>query len=196
MSADATGHTFRHAPFNGSTLIVLLAIADTVNDQNDNDFWMGFERLAKKCRMHRNTVRMAVLELVETGWLDCIKLSEGGYPSRYRFMFDDAREVIYEARKPRSTRVIDAGLSETNPRNPRENPAQSTRETRVDGAGYINPKESKRYAPGSKDDPAAQRSTKRNAGTECKTCFGSGWISEPESTQAERCPVCTTTNES
>ena len=196
MSADATGHAFRHAPFNGSTLIVLLAIADTVNDQNDNDFWMGFGRLATKCRMHRNTVRMAVLELVETGWLDCIRLSEGGYPSRYRFLFDDTREVIYEARKPRSARVTDASLPTTDSRHPRESLAPSTRATRANGASYINPSQPKRYSPGSKNDPAAQRSTKRNAGTECKECFGSGWVSEPESTQAERCSVCNKPNES
>lgn len=196
MSADASGHVYRHAPFNGSTLIVLLAIADTVNDQNDNDFWMGFGRLATKCRMHRNTVRTAVLELVECGWLDCIRLSEGGYPSRYRFLFDDTREVIYEARKPRSTRVSDAGLPQTNPRQPRGQPAQAARPTRANDAGHINPTQPNRYSPGSKNDPAAQRSTKRNEGTECKTCFGSGWVSEPDTTQAERCPVCTNPNES
>lgn len=196
MSADACGHVYRHAPFNGATLIVLLAIADTVNDQNDNDFWMGFGRLATKCRMHRNTVRGSVLELVESGWLDCIRLSEGGYPSRYRFLFDDTREVVYEARKPRSTRVNDAGLPSTDPRNPRGIPAQSTRATRANGAGHINPKQPKTFPPGSKDDPSVKRSTKRNAGTECKSCFGSGWISEPDTTEAVRCTVCTITNES
>ena len=47
----------------GAVFLVELMIADSVNDQNGNVFWMSNENLAKKCRLARETVNRTVSEL-------------------------------------------------------------------------------------------------------------------------------------
>jgi len=51
------------SPSKGATFLVELMIADSVNDQNNNVFWMSNENLAKKCRLARETVNRCVREL-------------------------------------------------------------------------------------------------------------------------------------
>ncbi len=53
----------------GSVFLVELMIADSVNEQNGNVFWMSNENLAKKCRLARETVNRAVSELEADGVL-------------------------------------------------------------------------------------------------------------------------------
>ena len=53
----------------GAVFLVELMIADSVNDQNGNVFWMSNENLAKKCRLARETVNRTVRELEASGVL-------------------------------------------------------------------------------------------------------------------------------
>ena len=99
MSADATAWVFRHSPLRGSELIVHLAIADSVNDQNGNEFWMAVGRLAEKSRQERRTAGRAVASLVEAGFLTILEdNSTRRKPSRYRFEFPETVHVVYETR--------------------------------------------------------------------------------------------------
>lgn len=186
MSADATGHVYRHAPFDGSTLLVLLAIADTVSDQNDNEFWMSYPKLATKCRVHRDTVRKAVLELADAGWVEVVYRSAGKHPSRYRFVFDDQRDVVFEARS--RTRGTSAGTGSATPRHPRGVPADLTGGTRARSAGLNNPTEPKRTRV---RDVAADRAAQRRLGLACTTCQGSHHVltDDPVPTTVP-CPDC------
>ena len=100
MSADAQGHVYRYAPTDcsASEMLVLLAIADTVNDQHGNKFWMSMETLANKTRLNRRTTGRVVAKLVEDKWLEL--LTQSSYaPSEYRFLFDESRPVTFEARR-------------------------------------------------------------------------------------------------
>jgi ribosomal protein S25 len=53
----------------GAVFLVELMIADSVNDQNGNVFWMSNGNLAKKCRLARETVNRIVRELEASGVL-------------------------------------------------------------------------------------------------------------------------------
>lgn len=140
MSADAVGHVYRHATVANTSLLVLLAIADTVSDQYDNECWMSFTTLATKARCDRDTVRRVVGSLVEAGWLELVEQSRGGVPSRYRFVFDDERPVVWEGR--RRTPAGSAGRSGSDPRQIRATPAGDPRDTPARSAGnYKNRKE-------------------------------------------------------
>lgn len=80
------GWVFRHSPFTGVTFAVHLAIADSVNDQNDNEFWMAQGNLAQKARVSRRSAQRAVDELIEKGHLVLLEdNSKAGTPNRYRF---------------------------------------------------------------------------------------------------------------
>ena len=60
MSAEATGWVYRFSPFAGATFWVHQAIADSVNDQHENLFWMGQGRLARKARVSRRSAQRAL----------------------------------------------------------------------------------------------------------------------------------------
>lgn len=154
MSAEATAWTFRHSPVTGATLVVHLAIADSVNDQHGNEFWMAIPRLASKARVERRTAGRAVAELVDWGMIECLSTEpdamRSGRPLRYRFLFPDEADIVYESR------TKDAGAT-TQPthRVRRENPpGGSTDRTGCDsgsqGVGPVvaqtqeNPTKSKR----------------------------------------------------
>lgn len=98
MSAEATGWVFRYSPFAGAAFGVHLAIADSVNDQNENEFWMSLERLAKKSRISRPTVSKVVAMFVAEGWIELLE-ERPGSTSRYRFMFPEDVKVEYETRR-------------------------------------------------------------------------------------------------
>jgi len=96
MSAEAMGFVFRHSPYKGAALMVHLAIADSVNDQNGNKFWMSLGKLATKCRQSRQTVVAAVEAMKHDGWLSELK-REHGSTTLYQFNFVDSA-VVYESR--------------------------------------------------------------------------------------------------
>lgn len=111
MSAEATGWVYRHSPFKGATFTVHHAIADTVSDQNDNEFWMAQDNLADKARLSARAVREGVQMLVDAGliepcdpeMLDPDKRRSAGRPTRWRFLFPEDAAVVYESRRRKRT---------------------------------------------------------------------------------------------
>lgn len=85
MSAEATGWVFRYSPLTSVAFAVHLAIADSVNDQNENEFWMNQAALAAKARTSRKTVNAALAQLVADGFLEPVRMTLG-QANRYRFM--------------------------------------------------------------------------------------------------------------
>lgn len=134
MSADAVAYTYRHSPCKGADLHVHLAIADSANDQNYNEFWMSIGRLANKARVERRTAGRAVAALCDLGLLTLLEdHSTERKPSRYRFEFPDL-PVVYEtrhgSREPMS-RVegthAHGSREPTNPKRTEENPILSSK---------------------------------------------------------------------
>lgn len=99
MSAEAVGWVYRHSPYSGQFLAVHLAIADVVNDQANNQFWMALPRLSEKARVNRGTAKRAIDQMVADSFLTLVEKSNGGRsrPSVYRFQFPDV-PVVYETR--------------------------------------------------------------------------------------------------
>jgi hypothetical protein len=93
MSAEATGHVWKHArEFPQSTKLLLLAIADVVNDAHDNQLFMHPENLRRKAQLPERTYRRSIAELLDRGWLEKLASEDGrkpgpGKPQFYRFIF-------------------------------------------------------------------------------------------------------------
>lgn len=87
MSAEATGWVFRHSPYTGGAFLVHLCIADSVNDQNHNEFWMRQHKLAHKARLSRPRVNEHIQKIVDDGLLTLLDESTRltGKARRYRF---------------------------------------------------------------------------------------------------------------
>jgi hypothetical protein len=99
MSAEATGWVIRHSPYTGATFVVHLMVADSVNDQHGNQFWMGQSSLAKKARVSRVMANRALASLLADGFLTLIEdNTRAGKPNCYRFEFPDA-PVRFDSRR-------------------------------------------------------------------------------------------------
>jgi DNA-binding MarR family transcriptional regulator len=103
MSNEALGHVWRYAPQKGPQFLVLIAIADIVNDANDNEIWFSLANLGKKCRLARSTVAEAIKELETDGWLIRVS-SNPGETVRYQFQFVEG-EAIWNSRNLSATRT-------------------------------------------------------------------------------------------
>lgn len=89
MSVQAMSDVLEHSPFAGATFLVHLLIADTVNEQNEYHYWAAQDYLAKKCRLTTRSVRRAITELVDAGYLVVVK-RPGRYETvTYRFVFHE-----------------------------------------------------------------------------------------------------------
>jgi DNA-binding MarR family transcriptional regulator len=104
LSSEALGHAWRYAPHRGPSFLVLIAIADIVNDANDNEFWMSLENLSKKTRMARSTVAEAMKEIEESGWIERVE-SAPGKTIRYRFVLDFDRALVWNSINPSAART-------------------------------------------------------------------------------------------
>lgn len=95
--------------------LVALAIADTVNDLGGNEFYGSKERLAAKCGVHRDTVRLVVQHLTDSGVIEQVR-ERAGQTTVYRWCWSprgiSAGSVDEGADLPR-------GTSRTVPRPPR-----------------------------------------------------------------------------
>ena len=96
MSMEAMSYVYRHSPYTGANFIIHLSIADSVNDQHNNTFWMSIAKLADKSRVARKTATAAVVALVNDGYLILEQMRVGG-TNMYRFVFID-RPVVFESR--------------------------------------------------------------------------------------------------
>ena len=101
MSAQATGHVWKCAPFGGSKFLILLGIADVVNSDFYNCFWMTSTNLGNKVRMHPTNVRRHLKELVEDGWLEVLEPGGGnGKATKFRFHPLETKAPLTYAPKP------------------------------------------------------------------------------------------------
>lgn len=100
MSAEATGWVWRRSPYKGVTFAVHLAIADSVNDQNEHELWMRQSVLAEKCRTQRPTVNKALATLLADGYLELVEEFTGG-ANRYRFLMPSKAPVVFDSRRKR-----------------------------------------------------------------------------------------------
>lgn len=116
MSGEAVGYAFRHSPLTGAALLVHVAIADSVNDQNGNEFWMKIENLAKKARVSERKTREAVSVLIDHGLIEPVDEAmedpearrRAGHPIRYRFVFDEDQPVKFDSGRRRKARRTSA----------------------------------------------------------------------------------------
>lgn len=136
MSSEAVGWVFRHSGARDAAFIVHLAVADSVNDQNANRFWMSVPNLAKKTRRSQRSVQLALQFLETAGYLN--RLSERpGHVRHYRFLFPDV-PVVFDSRttsldpnERRSTPAVATGVqgertaSAANDSDPRSGCAQT-----------------------------------------------------------------------
>jgi len=67
MSIKAMNYVWEHSPQKGSSLLLLLAIADFADD--DGRAFPGVDRLAKKTRMGKRNTQYLIKKLVESGEL-------------------------------------------------------------------------------------------------------------------------------
>lgn len=87
MSAEAVGAVFRYSSHTGSTLLIQLAIADSVNDMNDFEVWARQTWLAEKVNVSRKSANEAIQRLVVAGDLEILEdNARVGRPNRYRFV--------------------------------------------------------------------------------------------------------------
>lgn len=91
------GWVYRHSPYTGATFAVHLAVADTVNDQNGNRFWMSQSKTATKARTSRKSVNEALAVLEADGYLE--RRGEGPKSTvAFVFLFPDV-DVVYDTRE-------------------------------------------------------------------------------------------------
>lgn len=88
VSVEAMSWVFKRSPYPaGAQLVVHLAIADVVNDANDNEFWMTTASLAEKARTSRSTVVATLKDLVDRELLEVLEAGGGrGRATRFRFL--------------------------------------------------------------------------------------------------------------
>lgn len=103
-------------PVSQSTVLaVALAIADSVSDQNHNEYYGSVIRLAEKVNLSRETVGLAVQHLVNVGVLKLLQ-QRPGRTSRYQWGYLTDTSV----RSPDGTfRQGVTDVSVTNPREPK-----------------------------------------------------------------------------
>lgn len=97
MSAEATAWVWRRSPYKGVAFAVHLAIADSVNDQNEYELWMRQAVLAVKARTRRATVNTVLAQMIQDGFLDLLNEGTGG-ANRYRFRMPVSQPVVFESR--------------------------------------------------------------------------------------------------
>lgn len=97
MSAEATGWVYRCSPYRGVPFTIHLAIADSVNDQNNYEFWMRQGVLAAKARTTRGTVNTAIEQMVADELLVLVERGSGG-ANRYRMAMPEGAATVYEVR--------------------------------------------------------------------------------------------------
>jgi hypothetical protein len=100
MSSDASGWVWRFSPYKGSVFAVHQAIADTANDQNNNELWLSQSKLATKARVSRRAVLDALATLQSDGFIRRLGGGkETGTVVRYEFLFPRHLPVVYETRR-------------------------------------------------------------------------------------------------
>src|ERR1043166_2353657 len=72
MSIEAREAVWKHSTFSGTKLVLMLAIADHVNENKGNVAWPGVPTLARLARMSERHVQRALRALKRSGELQII----------------------------------------------------------------------------------------------------------------------------
>lgn len=85
MSVRAMTWVFDNSPYELGTRLVHLAIADSVNDENGNEWWGGNARLAAKAHVNERTVERAKARMIADGLLTDLRMRHPSGHRVYRF---------------------------------------------------------------------------------------------------------------
>lgn len=138
VSALPFADAVRRSPFTGATYVVHLMLADTVNEANEYEFWMSVPKLAAKARLNAGSVRRALREMEDAGWLEVVdgadpaERARRGRPTRYRLLLPDDAPIVYDERShpahtARGQRTDPAQAARCTPRTRRGDPAPDAR---------------------------------------------------------------------
>lgn len=129
MSADALASCWGHFDLTPAQRVVMIAVADVVNDAHGNQFWMRPEVLAEKVGMDAGNVRRKMSELVAAGVLEVVEQGGGrGRSTVYRWVLTNPRQN-YAVRKTASGQAETASEPAGNRVNPSEHTSYRTQET-------------------------------------------------------------------
>jgi len=90
---------FEHSPYEDSTFVVHLALADVANDLNENKIWAFHETLARKARVSDRSLSRAIATLLADGFLQKLESPQGRArrATVYRFLFRPVATVAINA---------------------------------------------------------------------------------------------------
>ncbi len=95
MSFDATTWVMENSPYTGGPYTVHLVMAHIANEPHDWQIWISQENLAEKARVSERTVRPALQQMIEDGYLEKVRRSDslcpdygrgGRRPTTYRLL--------------------------------------------------------------------------------------------------------------
>ena len=134
MSAEGAGHVYRWSPYKGAVFAVHAAIGDSINDQNDNLFWMSQPKLARKARVSERAAREAIATLEADGWLVRLQEQAGekGRGTTFQFVFREPGTPVFDSRTP-------AACSGVKKRAPRQNRTSTPATGAVDPGRIAQP---------------------------------------------------------
>tara|TARA_Y100000361_G_scaffold152757_1_gene172958 strand:+ start:937 stop:1692 length:756 start_codon:yes stop_codon:yes gene_type:complete len=95
MSTQALAAVIEHSPYKGAAFAVHMIIADVVNPQNGNKFWMSFNSTAKRARITRRAAINAVKTMLEDGMLILVEKRDNN-SSIYQFVLPDSMDFSLE----------------------------------------------------------------------------------------------------
>lgn len=111
MSSEAAGWVYRHSPYRGADFQVHCAIADSANDQHGHELWMSQSSLADKARVSRGQANRSLRQLLDDGYVELLE-ERPGRPNRYRFVFPDDANVVYDTRRRRGAAAVEEPTEE------------------------------------------------------------------------------------
>ena len=86
MSVEWMNRVFKHSQSTLAARLVLLALADNVNNDSNGECWPSLVTLAEKAKVNRRTVQRSIDLLVEMGEVEVVKIGAGTRSSRYRLL--------------------------------------------------------------------------------------------------------------
>lgn len=147
--------------------LVALAIADIVNDLNENEFWATLPKIAAKTGLSRDTVRLTIRHLQDVGVIVLLE-ERPGRSTRYRWQYD-----------PTTPRDVQQGRSSSTPR-----------DTRGEAAGGSAGEAAERSAPYTKDNTSETNTVVNDGSSTASSDVDRApeplTLIEPERTPAQR----------
>jgi hypothetical protein len=151
VSFEATKWVMENSPYTGGTFTVHLVMAHIANEPHDWQIWMSQENLAEKARVSERTVRPALQQMIEDGYLEKVRRSDslcpdygrgGRRPTTYRLLLDF----------PEASSGNEADFPEASSDNEADFPEASSGNEADDGENYR--KSARTYRQSASDLPA------------------------------------------